>query len=77
MVLAEDWSWSTFRQPLGTVRLPARSGRMLVQTCCLKTHRYGGHLRYRSRIPWEWLPTTSSPNQDFMQELHASLTSGV
>jgi len=52
---------------------PALEAGALVQTCCLKTHRYGGHftLSLKNSVG---LVAKRHPDQnhDFMQELHGS-----
>lgn len=73
----EDWvmmapAGSHWKNGFGFARPCLESG-ALVQTCCLKTHRYGGHFTLSlknsvgmvaSRIP--------SNNYDYMNELHSS-----
>jgi uncharacterized protein (DUF362 family) len=52
---------------------PALEADFLVQTCCLKTHRFGGHftlsLKNSVGMVAKWL---SQGGHDFMQELHSS-----
>ena len=76
-LLAEDWVMieptnSHWEQGFPFAR-PALEAGALVQTCCLKTHRYGGHftLSLKNSVG---LVAKRHPQlaHDFMQELHAS-----
>ena len=73
----EDW---VMVQPPGShwskgfpLARPCLEAEALVQTCCLKTHRYGGHFTLSLKnsvgmVAKRYLPE----NADFMQELHSS-----
>ena len=54
----DDWELiklqdSHWEQGFALPRTVRKAGGV-VQTCCLKTHRYGGTSLCRSRIPWVW-----------------------
>lgn len=74
---ADDWvmvqpSGSHWGQGFPFAR-PALEAGALVQTCCLKTHRYGGHFTLSLKNSVGLVAKRHpSLNHDFMQELHAS-----
>ena len=55
---------------------PCLEAQALVQTCCLKTHRYGGHftLSLKNSVG---MVAHSQGGHNFMQELHSSSTSAA
>lgn len=76
-LLPEDWVMiqppdSHWEQGFPFAR-PCLEAEALVQTCCLKTHRYGGHftisLKNSVGMVAKRIPRV---NHDFMQELHSS-----
>src|SRR5438093_8150097 len=52
---------------------PVRKANAIVQTCCLKTHRYGGHftLSLKNSVGFAAKIVPGNP-YDFMKELHSS-----
>lgn len=74
---AEDWELielpgSHWQQGFALPRLVRNAGGV-VQTCCLKTHRYGGHftLSLKNSVGLA-AKTVPGVAHDFMRELHAS-----
>ena len=74
---ADDWelikpAGSHWQQGFALPRM-VRNARGIVQTCCLKTHRYGGHftlsLKNSVGLAAKIVPGNS---HDFMRELHSS-----
>lgn len=74
---ADDWellktSDSHWQQGFALPRVVRKAGG-IVQTCCLKTHRYGGHftLSLKNSVGFaaKWVPGNS---YNFMRELHSS-----
>jgi uncharacterized protein (DUF362 family) len=74
---ADDWelirlSDSHWQQGFALPRMVRESGG-IVQTCCLKTHRYGGHftLSLKNSVGLAAKTVPGNPH-DFMRELHSS-----
>jgi uncharacterized protein (DUF362 family) len=74
---ADDWeliepSGSHWQQGFALPRMVRNAGG-IVQTCCLKTHRYGGHftlsLKNSVGLAAKYIPGNA---HDFMRELHSS-----
>jgi uncharacterized protein (DUF362 family) len=73
----EDWQFFNFQNSLWqrgfAVPKPVLSADAIVQTCCLKTHRYGGHftlsLKNSVGLAAKRVPGT---DYNFMTELHRS-----
>lgn len=76
-LVAEEWVW---QQPVGShweqgfaIARPALDAEGVIQTCCLKTHRFGGHftlsLKNSVGLAAKWLPGES---YNYMNELHGS-----
>jgi uncharacterized protein (DUF362 family) len=74
---AEDWALQQFpnshwEQGFAVPR-PVLAADGIVQTCCLKTHRYGGHftlsLKNSVGLAAKWVPGES---YNYMRELHSS-----
>lgn len=74
---ADDWEFvklpdSHWQQGFALPRVVRRAGG-IVQTCCLKTHRYGGHftlsLKNSVGLAAKYVPGNS---YNFMRELHSS-----
>jgi uncharacterized protein (DUF362 family) len=74
---ADDWEYlkaadSHWQQGFAVPRIVRKSGGV-VQTCCLKTHRYGGHftlsLKNSVGLAAKMVPGN---NYNFMRELHGS-----
>ncbi len=74
---AEDWimlqpSKSHWKQGFPFAR-PCLETDVLIQTCCLKTHRYGGHFTMSLKNSVGMVAKHNLvDNYDFMQELHSS-----
>lgn len=75
---ADDWvrqqlPGSHWQQGFALAR-PALQADGIVQTCCLKTHRYGGHftlsLKNSVGLAAKWLP---GEDYNYMRELHSSI----
>lgn len=74
---ADDWVWqelpgSHWKNGFAMAR-PALEADGVIQTCCLKTHRYGGHftlsLKNSVGLAAKWVPGES---YNYMTELHGS-----